>query len=471
MISARSLASNFSIQLAGKVLSVLLGLIIIALITRTLGTSAFGEYTTAVTYLQMFGVVVDFGLTLTLIVMISEKGVDEKKIVGNFFGLRLISGALLFSLAPVTILAFPFTTVVKQAVLIGALAYFLMGGATMLIGIFQKHESMWRAALAELLNRSVLLGLVAIFAFTLPTVGAMIFASVVANLLWLWAMIHFAKKFVVIRPLFNMDVWKSILSRSWPIAISILFNLLYLKGDILFLAYFRPEAEVGLYGMAYRIIEVMTVIPVMFMGLMLPSLVAAWSEGRKKDFRKHVARIFDLFAMAVIPVVIGAQLVATELTVLIAGNDFAPAGPALALLVVALIGVFLGALYGHLIVALNKQKIMTLGYVFVAIVSISGYLWLIPDYGMWGAIWVTLVSEALIAIITFTVVWRVSGAWPSITALLKALMAGGVMYLVLQPMNVHVIIDLIVGAVVYGGSLLALRAITIKELKSLIPSK
>jgi O-antigen/teichoic acid export membrane protein len=470
MISARSLASNFSIQLAGKVLSVILGLIIIAIITRTLGTAAFGEYTTAVTYLQMFGVVVDFGLTLTLIVMISEKGVNEEKIVGNFFGLRLISGALLFSLAPITILAFPFTTAVKQAVLIGALAYFFMGGATMLIGIFQKHESMWRAALAELINRAVLLGLVVLFALTLPTVGAMVFASVVANLLWLFAIVHFAKKFVVIRPLFDMSIWRSILSRSWPIAVSIAFNLLYLKGDILFLAYFRPEAEVGLYGMAYRIIDVLTVVPVMFMGLMLPSLVATWSAGNKKDFRKHVSRIFDLFAMTVIPVVVGAQLVATELTVLIAGNDFAASGPALALLILALIGVFLGALYGHLIVALNKQKIMTLGYVFVAVISIVGYMWLIPDHGMWGAIWVTLVSEAIIAAITFIVVWRVSGALPSMIVTLKALIAAGVMYLVLQPMDVPVLIDLIVGATVYGGALLAMRAITIKELKTLMPS-
>ena len=467
MISSRSLASNFTVQLIGKGLSVLIGLITIAFITRTLGTAAFGEYTTAVTYLQMFGVVVDFGLTLTLIVMISEKGIDEERVAGNFFGLRLVSGALLFSLAPISILAFPFTPVVKQAVLIGAAAYFFMGGATMLVGIFQKHERMWRAALAELMNRAVLLGLIAIFAMTAPTVGAMVFASVIANAIWLWTMIHFAKPLVRVRPLFEMSVWRDILSRSWPIAVSIVFNLLYLKGDILFLAYFRPEAEVGLYGMAYRIIDVLTVLPVMFMGLVLPSLVAAWSAGKAKDFRRYVARTFDLFAMAVIPLVVGAQLVATELTVLIAGDGFADAGPALALLIIALIGVFLGALYGHLIVALNKQRIMTLGYVFVAIVSIVGYLWLIPEHGMWGAIWVTLASEALIAAITFAVVWRVSGALPNLLATLKALLAATAMYLVLLQIDVHVILDILIGATVYGVALLALRAITIKELKAL----
>jgi O-antigen/teichoic acid export membrane protein len=471
MTSARSLASNFSIQLFGKGLSVLVGLASVAILTRVLGATAFGEYTTATTFLQMFGVVVDFGLTLTMIVMISESGVDEERMVGNFFGLRLISGFILFSLAPLTVLALPWGPVVQQAVFVGALAYFLMGGATMLVGIFQKHESMWRAALAELLNRAVLLGLIVFFALVSPGVVEMMIASVIANLIWLFAMIHFAKPLVRISPKFDWNVWKTILSRSWPIAISIVFNLLYLKGDILFLAYFREQAEVGIYGVAYRIIDVLTVIPVMFMGLILPSLVAAWSKKDLKTFKKQVKQTFNLFMMAVIPIMIGAQVTSTELTVLIAGNEFVDAGPVLALLILALLGVFLSALFGHLIVALNKQRMMTWGYIAVAIVAITGYLWLIPEYGMWGAVWVTLVSEGLIALITFLVVWRTANVLPSMIVTIKALLAGGVMYAVLTQLNTHVVFDILIGAAVYIIGLFALKALTIKELKALLSTK
>lgn len=468
MTTARSIASNFTIQLVGKILSVLIALASVAIMTRVLGTYAFGEYTTVVTFLQMFGVVVDFGLTLTLIVMISKAGVDEERVVGNFFGLRLVSGFLLFTLAPLTALLLPWSQTVKTAILVGALAYFLMGGASMLVGVFQRYESMWRAATAELLNRAVLLALVAVFALTSPGVVEMVLAMVVANAVWLVAMIMLAKPFVNIRPLFEWSEWANIISHSWPIALSIIFNLLYLKGDILFLAYFRSQSEVGLYGVAYRIIDVMTVLPTMFMGLALPSLVSMWSLGHKQEFKERVSRIFDLFILAVVPVVVGAQLVSTELTVLIAGNDFASAGPVLALLILSLIGVFLGALYGHLVVALDKQRGMIWGYSFVAIIAISGYLWLIPEHGMWGAVWVTLVSEALIATLTFLVVYKTSGALPNLSVLFKSLLSGLVMYLVLSQMNVSVFIDILVGAIVYGASLLALRAITRDELKTLL---
>ncbi len=472
MTTGTSLARNFSIQLSGKILSVLIGLLSVAIITRALGTSAFGEFTTSTTYLQMFGSVVDFGLTLTLIVMISETGADEPRIVGNFFGLRLLSGFILFTLAPLTVLFFPWSAAIKQAVFIGAFAYFLMGGATMLVGVFQRHESMWRAAIAELVNRGVLVLFVGLFALTSPSVAVMMVASVIANFIWLMLMVRFAHPFVHVQPLFEWNEWKKIISRSWPIAVSIIFNLLYLKGDILFLAYFRSQTDVGLYGMSYRIIDVLTVLPVMFMGLVLPSLVAAWSAGRKEEFRLRVARTFDVFVMAIVPLIIGAQLVATKLIVLIAGDRFAQAGPVLAVLILALIGIYGGALYGHLVVAIHRQKQMTWGYVSVAILSIIGYLFFIPPYGIWGAVAVTLFSEACIALITFLVVYRVTGSLPHLTVTLKSLIAGTVMFLVLKHIpETHVVIDLLVGASVYGAVLLALKAVTITELKSLLPTR
>src|SRR3989339_1493611 len=468
MTTARSIASNFSVQLFGKILSVLIGLLSVAILTRALGTSAFGEYTTATTYLQMFGVVVDFGLTLTLIVMISKPGIDEARIVGNFFGLRLVSGFIMFSLAPLLVLALPWSETIRSAVLMGALAYFLMGGASMLLGVFQRHEAMWRAAVAELVNRAVLLGLVALFAYTSPGVIEMVFAMVIANAVWLILMVQLASPFVKIRPLFEWSQWMFILAHSWPIAISIIFNLLYLKGDILFLASFRDQTEVGLYGMAYRIIDVMTVLPTMFMGIVLPSLVALWSSGETGGFRVRINRIFDLFILVVVPVIVGGQLVSTELTVFIAGNDFASAGPVLSILLLALIGVFFGTLYGHLVVALDKQRVMMFGYLFVAIISVGGYLWLIPEYGMWGGVWVTLVSEGLISLITFAVVYQSSRALPNPTILLKSLVASLVMYVILSQIQVPVMIDLVAGAVLYSGSLLILKAVTIKEIRGLL---
>ncbi len=86
MTAMREVAENYLIQVLGKTLSILFGLITVGILTRTLGDTGFGEYTTAITFLSLFGVFVDFGLTLTLVQMMSKPGADEAKVVGNVLG-------------------------------------------------------------------------------------------------------------------------------------------------------------------------------------------------------------------------------------------------------------------------------------------------------------------------------------------------------------------------------------------------
>lgn len=472
MITARKFAGNIAIQIAGRVIAVLIGLASVAILTRYLTTEAFGEYTTTITYLQFFGVLVDFGLTLTFVVMLSKPGADEEKVAGNFLSLRMITGALVFLLAPLIVLLFPWSSVVKQAVAVGAIAYWLMGGATLLVGVFQKHASMWRAALAEMINRTVLVAVIVLFVYLNLGVVAMVGAAIAANAVWLLAMVGFAKPFVAIRPRIDLPVWKEAFTKSWPIALSIFFNLLYLKGDIIFLSLLRTQSEVAIYGVTYRILDVMTALPTMFMGLLLPTLVAAWTSGDKERFKTFLTRGFDVFMIFVIPILVGAQVVATPLMVLIAGDQYVDSGPVLQWLIFAVLGVFLGALFGHTIVAINKQRAMIAGYALIAVLSVIGYFLFIPPYGMWGAVGVTIFSEAMIALITFAMVARVTRVFPRLFVTLKALLASGVMYafLITVP-SVHVLIDVVFGAMVYLVVLVAIRGIRLSEVKALLPNR
>jgi len=472
MLQAKTFAGNFLIQVLGKFGSLLVGLIVIAILTRYLSTGDFGAYTTAITYLQFFGVIVDFGLTLTLVVMISEPDAQEEKIVGNFFTMRLLSGGILFTLAAGLVFLLPWSLGVQQAVVVGAIAYWIMGGASLLTGIFQKHACMWRPALAELINRTVLVAVVLLFIFLHLGIVSMIAALILSNLIWLVVVVFFAKPFVRVRPRFDFAIWKQATRRSWPIAVSILFNLIYLKGDIILLSLLRSQEEVALYGVTYRILDILTALPTMFMGLLLPTMVATWSQKRTEDFKRILRRSFDIFMIAIIPVLVGAQAVGTALMTFIAGDQYVISGSILRYLIIAVLGVFIGTLYGHLVVALGKQKLMMWGYASVAILSVIGYLWFIPLYGMWGAIGVTIFSEFSIALLTFLVVTFTSRSLPKLTATFKAVLASLVMYLFLTHFHsFHVVTDIALGAMIYLAVMLAIKGIRTSEIKALIPSR
>lgn len=454
MLNEKALARNTAIQILGKLATTIVGLGTVAILGRYIGLDGYGQFTIVLSFLSIFAVIVDFGLTLTTTQMISEHEADEKTLLSNLLSLRIVSAIVFLALAPLIALAFPYERIILVAIAVGAISYLFGTTSQMLIGVFQKRMLMTRVILAELTNRGVvLLGVIMAPALNLGLIGIM-WLLVLGNGLQLLIMIALARQYIKFRFQSSLLIWKKIIGRSWPIGVSIFFNLIYMRGDIIFLSLFRPDAEIGIYGAAYKVVDVVTTIPVMYMGLLLPLLVSVWSKVDKTTFQKLMQQSFDFFSIVAIPILFGSIAIGTPLMVWIYGVDFVDSGRVLAILGVAITMVFFSALFGHAIVALQKQKPMTWGYVAVAILTVTGYLYLIPRFGMWGAAWVTLFSETLIAILTFTVVKKVSDFRPKLDLALRALLASLVMYLALfLAPQLHIILLLPVGMLVYASAL------------------
>ena len=74
MSRTAAIAKNTFVQVGGRAVGTVLGLLTLGVMTRYLGTHGYGEFTTATTFLQFFGIIVDFGLSLTTVAMLSEPG-------------------------------------------------------------------------------------------------------------------------------------------------------------------------------------------------------------------------------------------------------------------------------------------------------------------------------------------------------------------------------------------------------------
>ena len=427
MSLAKKVAHNTIIQIAGKVVSTVLGLLALAFITRYLGKSGFGEYTTVLTFLTFFAVIADFGLTLVTVQLISARGADENRILNNIFGLRLVSIIAVLLLAPLTLSFFPYGSAVKIGVLIALASFIFPALNQVIIGLFQKKLSMGRDVIGEIIGRLVLiLGIIATKRFDAGLNG-ILWASVASAATSFIGHYLLAIKFSVIKPAFEGAVWKQIFSKSWPLAITIVLNLIYLRADTLFLSLFRGIDEVGLYGATYKIIDVLTTIPFMFAGLVLPILTTAWSDNAHDYFKKVLQKSFDLMALIALPLIVGAQFLSRELMVAIAGQEFAASGIILQLLIFAVAAIFLGTMFSHAVIALDKQKKMIGYYIFTSLTALAAYLFLIPRYSYFGAAAVTIYSETLIAIFSAVCVYKYSRFRPKPSLSLKALASSAIM--------------------------------------------
>ena len=465
----KKIAYNTIIQIAGKVISAALGLVAIAMITRYLGAAGFGQYTIIITFLAFFGIIADLGLTLVTVQMISKPGIDQNKILSNLFSLRLVSAIIFLGLAPAVVIFLPYDPIVKIGVAITALSFLFIALNQILIGLFQKKLRMGKAAIAEVVSRVVLvLGIIAFCRLDFGLIGIMSITALSSAVSFLLHFL-FARKFAIIKLSVDFTIWKEIIKMSWPLALTIGFNLIYLKADTLILSLIKSPAEVGVYGAAYKVIDVLITIPFMFAGIILPILTINWAKGNAQKFKNVLQKSFDAMMIAAIPLIIGAQFLAKQIMVLVAGPEFEMSGPILKILIIAAGLIFMGCMFAHAVIALDKQKKIIGVYIFTAITAVIGYLIFIPRYSYFGAAWVTIYSELVVALASLFLVWKYAKFLPNLKVAAKSLLASLAMAVTLYFIqDWNLIISLSIAITIYFVFLYLFNGITKEDVVKLI---
>ena len=84
---AQKIVHNTAIQLAGKIISTLLGLVAVSIMTRYLGVEKFGWYSTASGFLMFTAIISDFGFVAVTASMLSQFENQKNRLFERFFGL------------------------------------------------------------------------------------------------------------------------------------------------------------------------------------------------------------------------------------------------------------------------------------------------------------------------------------------------------------------------------------------------
>jgi len=339
-----------------------------------------------------------------------------------------------------------------------------------LAGVFQKHLRMDRVVIAEVIGRIFLLAatflVIRADCGLLWVMGSVVIGSVVNFLMTFF----FSRRFVKIKLVFEFGVWKNIIKETWPIALSIAFNLVYFKIDTVILSLYHSEEAVGIYGAAYKVLEVLTTLPAMFAGLVLPLLTAAWAAADHERFKRVLRRGFDAMAMVALPLVVGTLFVAGPVMELVAPG-FDDSAALLKVLIFATATIFIGNLFGNTVVAIGRQLTMMWVYLGVAVISLVGYLVFIPRYSYFGAAGMTVVSELLVTLAALLIVSLATRAWPSPVVFMKSAAACVIMAIVLYgAAGTNLFMQIALGGVTYVVTLLMLRGVSARDLREIVRS-
>ncbi len=471
MSLSKKIASNTILHTLGKFGGSAIGLIIIGVLTRYLGTDGYGQYTTVFAYLFFFATIGDLGLYLVTVNELGKKGIDQIKVFSNAFSMRFFSGIFLMLAANLLVWFFPYPTEIKLGTLIISISMLLMMSDQVLVAVFQQKMKTKYVAVAEITGKIIIL-----FSTIWVVKNDFGFLAV------LWTVvggftIHFLINLIYARKLikfhldFNWGVWESILKKSWPVATYMLFSMLYFKADTIILSLFHPASEVGLYGAPYKMLEVLIAFPAIFMGLVSPHLSKAWSDKKIENFKKYFQKAFDFLSFLTWPMIWGTLALSTPLVTLIAGKDFAQAGPILNILIIATGVIFMAHLSSFAVVAIEKQRKMLKYYIVAAVLALILYFSLIPTYSYWAAAGVTLLIELFILISSTIIVKQQTKLKINYSVFLKSFLNALIMYIILKILHLNLLGSILVAFLIYFSLAYILKAIDKKIILEFLKAK
>jgi O-antigen/teichoic acid export membrane protein len=473
MALSGKVAYNTAAQVVSKIIGTLVSLAGVALITRYLGSYGFGYYTTAITFVTFFSIAGDLGLTLVTTQLISHPGADQHKLLSNLFTFRLLSALAILILAPIVVIFLPYAPLVKEGVTIAAVAFFFILLNQVFVSLFQKELKADRSAIAEIVSRFIMFFGIAMAAWFNWGLFGILWSMAIANFLSFVLSYYFSRPYAKIRLAFNWLIWKDILKRAWPFVLTIVLNLVYLRADILLLSLLKSPVEVGLYGAAYKVIDVLVSVPFLIGGTVLPILTLRWQAKEYDKYQRAWQKIFNATALLVWPVIIGVFVLATPIMTLVAGQDFILAGPILKILIIAVGGVFFSALFTYTMISFGYQRRLIGAYLFTALTSLILYFVLIPGYSYIGAAWVTVYSEIIMCFLAWFLVRRNSNLKAKMNIFMKAFFASIIMGLIVYYLPVNKVslgglsFSVIVGVILYAVALWSFKAIDKPMLKEL----
>lgn len=398
----REILKQSSWLFLAQVLTRAIGFFYTLYLAKNLAVEGFGLYSVALSYFSIIGAFSEFGLNKFLIREIALGKQNLSNLVFNVAFLRLlltfliitVIGVISFIFDPdsarnVVIVLAMFATIPQalsltidsifvglQRLAFSSIAIFLMSVATTLSGVFLVEKE----------------------AGVIGVTLALILGQIVYLIFLLLILIH--KKLLVLGRIETNGLRQAFIG-SVPYGVLAVMGLLYFRVDLLILTYMKGNFEAGIYGVAYRFLDVVIFIPSAISAALFPILVKLHStgQGQIKQIYFKAVTVMGLIGLIICLIYI---LILPEIFKIFLPNYL------LAIEVIKILALSIPLMFIHIpgaqvLLSTDKflKQVMLLSVVTLSFNIVSNLLF-IPQYGVIGASWVTVLSEGLSLVLFYS---------------------------------------------------------------------
>ena len=454
MSLSRLAAKNIFLLLITRGIIVCISIIVIAKTSRYLGVEGFGEYNLVFTYLGFFTLLTDLGMSTIVIREMSANREKAGSILFNYILLRtiLIAIAITSLFLSISFLTYPDST--KKLIMLASIAP-IAGILTPFELTFHVTQKFKYSSFITIFIRVISATLILLLVFLKARVEWLISINILENIINSAMAFYFGRRLIKAVPKIDFSLCRYIIAKSWPLAVSTIALMIYIRLDQLLIAYFKGNIGVGYYTASLKLIEQFNMIPVFTATVIFPLLSQLRSHAIDRFVRISNLTFKYMAMMAVFLGVILSSLSDT-LIIFMYGRDFLPAQSSFIWLTWAQMFRFPNIILGMLINIIDRQKSGMVNSIFCAVLSVSMNLYFIPIFGVSGAAFTALFSDFIMFFLAIRIVKK---DFPELNLfpILGFLIAGAAGWFFIDRISGGLITGLLVFPLIYFGVILLFK--------------
>ena len=389
---------NTSWMLIERLLRIIAGLFVGIWVARYLGPEQFGLLSYILAFVGIFGGIAKLGLDTIVVRELVNNPQNSDIYIGTSFWLKVIGTIIVLCL-----LAFilPFTSNDSTTNL-----FILIIGIGLIFQSFEIVEFYFQSQvlakfvsickITQLLICSIIrINLVLMESELQYFVYLTIFEAFILGLCYFLAYKHKNGYLLPINK-FSLLIASKLLKDSWPLIFSAIVIMIYMRIDQVMIKEMLGSYEVGIYSASVRLTEIFYFIPFIITSSLYPAILKA-KQKSKELYNKRLQWLYTMLIWLAILISV-IMMIGSELLVdLLFGDDFKDVAKVLSIHIWASIFVFIGTASGNWYVTENLQTLVMINSSVGATVNLILNLILIPEFGILGAAYATLISQSVAA--------------------------------------------------------------------------
>ncbi|MFN2142950.1 MAG: oligosaccharide flippase family protein [Candidatus Promineifilaceae bacterium] len=440
---------------------------------RILGPADSGRYVAAVTTAGFFEILANYGLDILLIRDVSQDKSRANHYLFNTTIFRL--GAALVASIPVFIFMWgtrltenPLTIEEVAAVLLIMVGMVFSGMSKGVTGLFYVYEEAEIPAAMTTATTILKVGLGVIVLLLGYSFVGLAGVSIVVNIITLAVLLFLAvRRFGLHGPWqFDAGLQRELVRMGFPLMLIHLLQTIFISIDILLLRLMLRDGEevVGYYQTAYKWFNALQIIPAFFTLALFPVITREINRSMESARRMYTLSL-KLMLLLALPIAAYTMFLAPSLVRLLGGPQYLPQGAiALQIVIWSIPFGWLNSVTNYVLIALGLEGLQPRAFAVAVGFNIVANVIFIPRYSYVAASVTTILSEiVLMVVFAYFLRRRMEGVdwlelmwrpWLVTLVMVAAMLAAS---------QVHLLLALLLGLVLYPAGLLALRVIGDEE--------